>query len=97
MFRELLLVFALIWYKKSLSLPKFFFSCFFFPEFFSFLLAFFFHSRIIVMIEITVRVFFFSKNLIEFLSYWRENIVRYVPSEKKFLNGNYPHASSDHT
>ena len=23
MFRELLLVFALIWYKKSLSLPKF--------------------------------------------------------------------------
>ena len=26
MFRELLLVFALIWYKKSLSLPKFFFN-----------------------------------------------------------------------
>ena len=24
MFRELLLVFALIWYKKSLSLPKYF-------------------------------------------------------------------------
>ena len=24
MFRELLLVFALIWYKKSLSLPKFY-------------------------------------------------------------------------